>query len=309
MLRLRIIVYALISMMVSLVYCPFAYPDEGDGGQAGAFLRRSIGARATGMGGAFTAIANDATATYWNPSGLGQLRNAQIAAMYTILSLDRNQNFVSYAQPIGALGALGLSWIHFGVSKMDGRDTSGNPTGDFSDSEMAFGMSYGKTFAEVLSIGGTAKYLSHALADNKASGFGFDAGVLIKFIGIPFSDVSVGVMVQDIASSVEWDTDSKREDEFPMNVRFGIVISPKVIPLNLAAEIEKNGEQEIKYHAGGEYFLSKVLGIRIGYNDGSLTTGGSLRVPVGTFSIQVDYAFSPDALEGAAHQVSLITEF
>lgn len=308
MLKIRIIVY-LISTIVLLVYCPFVYPDEGDGGQAGAFLRRSIGARATGMGGTFTAIANDATATYWNPAGLGQLKNSQVAATYTILSLDRNHNFVSYVQPIGPLGTLGFSWIHFGVSKMDGRDASGNPTGDFSDTEMALGMSYGKNFAGVLSIGGTAKYLSHTLADNKASGFGFDAGVLIKFIGIPSADVSAGVMVQDIASTIEWNTDSKQEDEFPMNVRFGIAISPNVTPLNLAAEIEKNGEQEIKYHGGGEYFLSKVLGIRIGYNDGSLTAGGSLRVPAGTFKIQVDYAFSPDVLEGAAHQVSLITEF
>ena len=35
------------------------------------FLRIAPGARAAGMGEAYVAIADDATATHWNPAGLG----------------------------------------------------------------------------------------------------------------------------------------------------------------------------------------------------------------------------------------------
>ena len=33
------------------------------------FLKIPVGARAQGMGSAFVAVANDATAIYWNPAG------------------------------------------------------------------------------------------------------------------------------------------------------------------------------------------------------------------------------------------------
>ena len=43
----------------------------GDVGEAGAlFLRAGMGARASGMGEAFTAVAEDASATYWNPGAM-----------------------------------------------------------------------------------------------------------------------------------------------------------------------------------------------------------------------------------------------
>ena len=37
---------------------------------AGEFLKAPVGPRAIGMGAAFTAVADDATAPYWNPAGM-----------------------------------------------------------------------------------------------------------------------------------------------------------------------------------------------------------------------------------------------
>lgn len=39
----------------------------------------SVGARATGMGSAFTAVANDFTAVFWNPAGIAQIRQYEIS--------------------------------------------------------------------------------------------------------------------------------------------------------------------------------------------------------------------------------------
>ena len=44
----------------------------------GSDLGMGIGARAIAMGGAFTAICDDASATFWNPAGLPQIHNNQI---------------------------------------------------------------------------------------------------------------------------------------------------------------------------------------------------------------------------------------
>ncbi|HBR28706.1 MAG TPA: hypothetical protein DD789_04595, partial [Firmicutes bacterium] len=39
-----------------------------------AIASTGMGGRAMGMGGAFTAVADDGTAAYWNPAGLTQLK-------------------------------------------------------------------------------------------------------------------------------------------------------------------------------------------------------------------------------------------
>jgi hypothetical protein len=45
---------------------------------AGEFLKIQVGARALGMGGAFTAVADDATAPWWNPAGMVYLPYREI---------------------------------------------------------------------------------------------------------------------------------------------------------------------------------------------------------------------------------------
>ena len=47
---------------------------------AGEFLKIPVGARAIGMGGAFSAIADDATAPYWNPAGMVYLPYREVVA-------------------------------------------------------------------------------------------------------------------------------------------------------------------------------------------------------------------------------------
>jgi len=45
------------------------------GTTAAPFLSIEVGSRAIGMGGAFVALANDASALYWNPAGLARMGN------------------------------------------------------------------------------------------------------------------------------------------------------------------------------------------------------------------------------------------
>ncbi|MFQ5641952.1 MAG: hypothetical protein ACE5IR_28590, partial [bacterium] len=78
-----------------------AQDDSGDAGQAGEFLRRGIGARAVGLGRAFTAIANDASAMHWNPAGMSYLSQNGVAvmAMRTPLREGASFNYVGGAIP------------------------------------------------------------------------------------------------------------------------------------------------------------------------------------------------------------------
>src|SRR5262245_33169807 len=95
-----------------------------NGGRAGAYLRAGAGVRALGLGGAFVAAANDVTAGYWNPAGLHQLVEPQLAGMYSLLSLDRHFNYVAAAYPFHTFGTFGLSWVNYQVGNIATRDRS-----------------------------------------------------------------------------------------------------------------------------------------------------------------------------------------
>src|SRR3989339_1554438 len=68
-------------------------------GQDIAVLKAGVGARPLGMGGAFTAIADDADSPSWNPGGLGFVDKAEITTSQTRLSTDADHYYVSYVNP------------------------------------------------------------------------------------------------------------------------------------------------------------------------------------------------------------------
>ncbi len=188
------------------------------------------------MGGAFTALSDDATASYWNAAGLAQLDASQVALMYSLMSMDRMLNLIIYAQPVGEMGTLGVSWLNYGVGNIDGRDVTGTPTEMFGDSENTFSVSFGRGLSPALFVWGSLRYFLHKLASRQATGYGFDVGAILK-IG---ENIRVGGKTQDIASKIKWDTESELEEEFPTVTRLGISITPGETPIKISADMEKN---------------------------------------------------------------------
>ncbi|MBD3182110.1 PorV/PorQ family protein [Candidatus Poribacteria bacterium] len=282
------------------------YAVGGKGGYAGTYLRIGVGARPLGMGGAFTALSDDATASYWNAAGLEQIKRPQFSCMYSLMSMDRTLNIATYAQPIGEIGTLGFGWLNYGVRDIDGRDISGNPTGSFSDSENAFTISLGKDLSSILLVGGSFKFLYHKLASQQATGYGFDVGVILK-LG---ESIKIGGKIQDINSKIQWDTESKLEEEFPITTRFGISILPKEIPFIFSADVEKNSKQNNKYHVGAEYWFISSLAVRFGYNKRNFTAGVTVVIPITSVDLQLDYALAPDELnQWPVNRVSITAKF
>jgi len=53
-----------------------------------------VGARALGMGGAYVAVADDYTATFWNPAGLAQMRRLEFTGGLTNVNYSNNASFL-----------------------------------------------------------------------------------------------------------------------------------------------------------------------------------------------------------------------
>ena len=144
---------------------------------AGDFLTLGVGARPLGMGGSFAAIADDSTAAYWNPAGLGRLRHSEAAFMHSSLGELDSYDFVNYVHPIGGAASLGLSWLRVGIDDIP-ITTLPRPAspvspanrprqvGTFSSTDNAFFLSYGRQIGVNLGskrlnmfLGGNAKLI------------------------------------------------------------------------------------------------------------------------------------------------------
>lgn len=270
------------------------WAEDGDAGYAGAFLKIGAGARALGMGSAFTALADDHSACVYNPAGVAFIEGREIGLSYALMSFDRRLGFVGFATELKPNGGLGLGWINAGDSKIDGRDINGQPTGDLSYSDNAFFFSFAQKIGNYGSVGIGMKYLYQKLVDQTAKGFGIDAGLRLHIL----PDLWIGGVVQNINAkytweNVYWDPDRKTEteDDVPLSFRIGSAYRLLNDKLLWSIDVGKNSEQDPAFFTGGEYRLNEMLSFRAGLKNGEITAGTSFLRFVQWGDMKLDYTF------------------
>jgi len=152
------------------------------GTSAAAFLKIGLGTRAIGMGGAFTATADDISAVYWNPAGLATTYGAEAAFNHVNWFADVRLDFAGFSTRLADFGVLGAFVTVMSMDEMDVR-TIEMPTGTgerFSAGALAIGLSYARSLTEDFSIGFSAKYLREYIWNSSASGLAVDVGVLYR---------------------------------------------------------------------------------------------------------------------------------
>ncbi|RMD97413.1 MAG: hypothetical protein D6814_09540, partial [Calditrichaeota bacterium] len=270
------------------------------GGQPGAFLRAGVGVRALALGGAFTGLANDPSAGYWNPAGLAQLDQLQLLASTQKMSLDRRLNFVTAAAPFGYSGTVGLSWIGMNISGIEGR--SGNtpdPDFIFSNADYAFLLSYAMRLFPALYVGGNAKMIYQQLHQQTGYGFGFDLGVLFKLNDY----MRLGFAAQNIATSVKWSSGLK--ESFPNQLRGGVALNLEE-NLIFTADILKRSQQKAQFAVGAEYNALDRLPLRLGFSRQGFVGGAGMEFHLSNLNLDLNYAYGRDLVDGTvSHKISV----
>ena len=230
-----------------------------DGIGAFSAFKNGIGARALAMGGAFVAVADDATATLWNPAGLAQLNDTRLAGMSTDLyGLGITHQYIGAVTTFANLG-IGLGWER---ASIDGQiiDEGGVQGGTFTWVEQAIVGSLATNVLDVAMAGANVKYY---LADNGlgdgASGFGFDLGLLVS-LGDMFV---IGVNAMDLAgSTLTWDGGAT--DVISGLYKAGLAMKLADDRLVLAADVDFDGSALGDTHVGVEFQVIDELALRGG---------------------------------------------
>ena len=310
------------------------------GKYAGEFMAIGIGGRPLGMGGAFTGIADDVTAGYYNPAGLANLNYPQIALMHS----EQFGNLVNYDYgavgiPFGEDLTFGLSIMRLGVdgipdtrnALIDGRTGElikdinniyarldyGQIT-EFSNQDWAFYLTFAKRQSENFYWGANIKIIRRDIAEFSANGIGFDVGAF----WLPIENLSVGANLQDATTTlVAWSTG--RNELISPTLKIGgayrivEILGGHIMPaLDFDVRFENRqfasnfnlGPVSFDMHAGLEWNIQNLVYIRGGYNDvKQFTVGAGVKLP----KLNIDYSFARfneselDRLPDS-HRISLI---
>jgi len=291
------------------------------------FIDTGQGARPVGMGRAFTAVADDIHAVFYNPAGMAQLKGLAATTMYARLypgvsDADLNYGLIAAAVPLGFFGKIGVGVTNLSL--------------DVYKENMLY-VSYGRKLPFNLSVGGSFKMLRWSAdgdtdpisgaKDNNYSynGFSIDAGIMYQvpssLLGkfLKTGRLQLGLMLKDVnqPSIAENGSDSGK---LPMGLAVGAAyLSENLI---IAADFSKV-EKFNKLHLGAEYVLQRLAfgswqsafmvrggGIRV-MNDAE---GGEVDFGFGVIvrTLQLDYAYVyPLALKNVdgSHKISLMFSF
>ncbi|MDX1272332.1 PorV/PorQ family protein [Bizionia paragorgiae] len=176
-----------------------------------------VDAAALGMSNAVTASTKDVNAGYWNPAGLVNLEDRQLALMHSSYFANiANYDYAAFAMPLDDRSAFGISLIRFAVDDILDTtqliDDQGNVNYDrislFSTADYGLTFSYARKLpVQGLNYGVNAKVIRRIIGDFANSwGFGFDAAIQFK----TDNNWEFGVMARDITTTFNsWSYDEE----------------------------------------------------------------------------------------------------
>ncbi len=203
------------------------------------FLTIAPGARAGGMGEAFVAIADDATATWWNPAGLAFIKKRELTFMHvnwlpTFRLDDLYYDFISYIDNVEDWGTFGLNVVFLNLGETERRDELNTPLGTFRTFETALTGSYGATVTDSTSLGLNVKFIYSHLAEQGtgqeqgsgiATNFAIDLGLLHKTRDPLFGNrLSLGANLSNMGPKMAY-IDRAQADPIPTTLRVGMAWS------------------------------------------------------------------------------------
>jgi hypothetical protein len=274
--------------------------------QAGVlFLKISPGARPGGMGEAFVALANDATATWWNPAGLAYVSYNEATLMHSnwlpqFKFNDLYYDFISYVHKVEDWGTFGSNIVFLSLGESIRTSETGRVLGTFNSYEMALTGSYGSpiTNDEKMAVGVNMRFIYSHLSDSgagaeKGAGTATSVGVDIGWLyHTPLTNLSLGANLSNMGPKVAY-IDRAQADPLPTNLKVGFayhIVKSPYNTLTFVGDVDKElvylddkGESDpfylamvrawgdgpffgtLIYHTGMEYWYTDLVGLRVGY--------------------------------------------
>jgi len=271
------------------------------GASTAQFLRLGIGARALGMGEAYSAVAEGPSALYWNPAGLATIERPQIEYSHVEMLDFFHHEHLAYIHPLARFGGtLGASFTMFYQDSLDLVTNANQKIGTFRPHSEAYTLAYARSFnvgddhrvrdkrffqdmwsypgtyrpldhsnelwVGEMAAGGSIKLISETLYNRTASAVAFDGGILFRHVDFPQLSLSAGF--RNLGSRPKFN--STREG-LPVELDFGAALGIGGARYRLIAALEAGlpyyGDPygKIGFEVGRVISDSSAVAVRAGY--------------------------------------------
>jgi tetratricopeptide (TPR) repeat protein len=256
------------------------------------------GARALGMGNAFTAVGGDPSVIFYNPSLISTLDWQEVSLMHTTLFEGTQYNFASYAVPSTRWGGFGIAFMRLGTGDII-KTQQYAEVGTFSYSDVQVMVSYGKAITHGVSLGSSLKFVQQSIDIYSDNGFGLDVGASWRITDW----LNTAFVVRDLLPA-RIKLRSKQEI-IPITFVGGLAVQKEIYPgklrLGASIDLEKIEGHQTRFHAGTESLIDSVVAVRIGYDHNNLTAGAGFRYQ----RLKFDYAYRPIDYVDDSHRFTL----
>lgn len=284
--------------------------EQRAGTAAVTFLKIGIGARANAMGGAYVAMANDASAMYWNPAGLVQSGKNELAVSHLDWLVDVDYEYLGYIHQITPNLGVGAfaGYLHFEDMPVT---TEYHPYGNgeyFSYSDLVAGITGSLKMTDRFSFGVTVKYVREELADLAMDGVMLDLGT---YYWTGYKSLRIAAAMRNFGNDLRPEgTYERRKTSGTTTTNFQSFSPPTLFTLGAAMDVyEKKShllttsvqmnhpmDDQENFVLGGEYRYRRLFFLRGGYrasmDENQWTFGGGACFLLKGVRMKIDYAYA-----------------
>ena len=299
------------------------------------FLEIGLGARATGMGEAITAITDDAGSVFWNPAGLADVDSRSLFSAYNTWPAGISIGGLSVAMKLGNIGTFAVSTVYLITDDME-ITTIDFPDGTgeyFNISNYSLGLTYSRYLTDKVSFGVTTKMVHEGYWDYSYSTWAVDMGTLYRTgfhgMNIAMSILHFGPEVKFSGDYIDYsdplsynaqpDPEPKSFEKYslPVNFRFGVsmdLINTGAHRLISAFDMVHPNNNLEQYNIGFEYSMNRMFYLRSGYrfntDEGGLSLGAGINLKMGeSFNLRTDYSYADMGILKSIHRFSVGFDF
>lgn len=291
------------------------------------FLRLEPSARATALGGSFSAVyGDDVNALFYNPALINKSMHRQISLSYLNHIGGLNAGFVAYGREIPDVGTFVAGVRFLGWGDIQAADENGSTLFVFGASDVALTLGHARPYNDRLRYGASMHLILSNIDIYYASAIAADIGV---FYDIPVQQLSFSASVNNLGITLKSFGDL--EDELPLDVRIGVAKKLRYVPLLISVtgyNLHNSGDTDDKnvtifgsvfrhLAVGGEFQFSEAFNVRFGYNHRrheslKMNTrldlaGFSMGFGLKIMRFRLDYAFNSWSSLGSLHQFTVRT--
>ncbi len=302
---MKLLRYGLCALLLGLVgVSPAAAQFNNVGTSAANFLKIPVGPRGTAVGGAYTALTNDATSLYWNVAGMTGVPNNEVTLTTNVWLLDLRHDYLGAVFSVGDFDRIGISISYLSYGEAMKVTTPAQPRGtgvEFTAYDVAVGLGYARQLTDRFSAGAQIKFIRESISQSAASGVAFDLGLIFQS---EWNDLRIGAAITNFGPDMQMTGDDLRTKldphlttgsnpddvplfletvnySLPIQFQVGIALTPmksESVALTTMLDVRDARDFNQEIRLGGELLLMNTLYLRGGANlivvEGSFFGGG-----------------------------------